>query len=469
MARVKIPYTPRYPEVHKALESHRFTVLVAHRRFGKTVLSVNHLIKQAMLCSKPRGLFAYVGPLRNQAKAVAWNYLKHYSAAIPSRRVNESELSIDLPSNAKPSGSIIRIFGADNPDALRGLYFDGIILDEVAQMKSEVWFEIVQPALADRQGWALFIGTPKGINLFSDLYEDAARRSAHGDSNWLALSFPVTDTSALPESEVKRLKEELSENAFRQEMLCDFAASADNVLILLDEVRAAISSDVDLETMQAWPIVVGVDVARFGDDSTVFFARRGLYAYEPVVLTHLSNTDVAHRLMAYIAQIKPTYVCIDQGQGTGVIDLVRDLTATHTARIIEVPFGSQATKPDVFVNRRAEMWTAIRDWLRAGGRLPNITALTAELTAPTYEYDARGRIKLEAKELIKERLNGRSTDLADALALTFAIQVFPDRDSVFPEWESQYGEAASKMRDFIFDSDDRDRWDPFTGQSKYDR
>ena len=236
MARVTIPYTPRYPDVHKALEAHRFTVLVAHRRFGKTVLSVNHLIKQAMLCSKPRGLFAYVGPLRNQAKAVAWNYLKHYSATIPLRKINEGELSISLPSNATPSGSVIRIFGADNPDALRGLYFDGIILDEVAQMKPEVWFETVQPALSDRQGWALFIGTPKGINLFSDLYEQAAERQARGDSNWLALSFPVTETNALPESEVARLREELSDNVFRQEMLCDFSASSDNVLILIDEL-----------------------------------------------------------------------------------------------------------------------------------------------------------------------------------------------------------------------------------------
>lgn len=465
MARkIEIPYRPRYPEVHKALETHRFIVLVAHRRFGKTVLSINHLIKQALLCKKERGMYAYVGPFRTQAKVVAWDYLKHYSAPIPGRKVNEGELSISLL-----SGATIRVFGADNPDALRGLYFDGIILDEVAQMKPEVWSEIVQPALTDRQGWALFIGTPKGINLFSDLYEQAAERQARGDSNWLALSFPVTETNALPEAEVARLREELSDNVFRQEMLCDFSASSDNVLILIDEVNAAIKAQVDLELQRNWPIVVGVDVARFGGDSTVFFARRGLYAYEPVILNHLSNTDVAHRLMAYIAEVKPAYVCIDQGQGTGVIDLVRDLAATSDTRIIEIPFGSQAIKPDLFVNRRSEMWTSIRDWLRGGGRLPDITALKAELTAPTYEYDAKGRIKLESKETIKERLNGRSTDLADALALTFAIQVYPDRDSVYPEWNARYGgKAASEMRDFIFDEQDTKKgWDPFAEQEAF--
>ncbi|MDE7372106.1 MAG: hypothetical protein K2N07_10300, partial [Desulfovibrio sp.] len=132
MTRVEIPYKPRYPEVHVQLAAHRFSVLVAHRRFGKTVLVVNHLIRQALLSGCPRGSYGYVAPFRNQAKLVAWDYLKHYTAPIPGRTVNESELSIGLPSNG--GGAKIRIFGADNPDALRGLYFDGVVLDEVAQM-----------------------------------------------------------------------------------------------------------------------------------------------------------------------------------------------------------------------------------------------------------------------------------------------------------------------------------------------
>ena len=168
MTRITIPYKPRYPEVHAALESHRFSVLVAHRRFGKTVLVINHLIKMATLCDRPRGVYAYVGPLRNQAKNVAWDYLKHYTAPLPGRVVNESELMISIPSRG--NGAKVRIFGADNPDALRGLYFDGVVLDEVAQMRPEVWEEVVRPALADRNGWAVFIGTPKGVNLFSEQY-----------------------------------------------------------------------------------------------------------------------------------------------------------------------------------------------------------------------------------------------------------------------------------------------------------
>ena len=443
MGRVRIPYTARYPEVHEELENHRFCVLVAHRRFGKTVLVINHLLKAALLCKKPRGSFAYVGPFRNQAKNVAWDYLLHYSSGIPGRQVNQSELCITVPSNG--GGAKIRIFGADNPDALRGLYFDGVVLDEVAQMRPEVWGEVVQPALVDRRGWAVFIGTPKGVNLFSELYYRAAAAQAQGDPEWCAMSRPVTSTDVLPVEDVERLRVELSENSFRQEMMCDFSASSDDVLITLEEVRAAMQRTPDYAAAADWPLIMGVDVARFGDDATVFFCRRGRETYAPEVMRGLSNVEVAHRLMAAIAEHRPAYVCIDQGQGTGVIDLVRELTRHQPVSVVEVPFGGRATDAERFANRRAEMWVSVRDWLREGGRLPTgktvSTALEAELTAPTYFFNASGKMQLEAKEKVKERLC-RSTDLADALALTFAIPVRPDERAVTRAF-ARYGQEGA--------------------------
>lgn len=462
MSAVTIPYTPRYPEVHALLESRRFAVLAAHRRFGKTVLVINHLLKQALLCGRERGSFAYVGPLRNQAKAVAWDYLKHYAAVIPGRAVNESELRVSVPSNG--GGSKLRLFGADNPDALRGLYFDGVVLDEVAQMKPELWEEIIQPALADRRGWAVFIGTPKGVNLFSQLYYRALKLQAEGNPDWAALCFPVTETHALPRDEVERLRAELSDSRFRQEMLCDFTASADDTLISLDEVDAAMRRRADFELIKPWPLVMGVDVARFGEDATVFFRRRGPCAFEPVVLRKRSNTEVAHRLVAQIAECRPAFVHIDQGQGTGVIDLARELTRGLDVVITEVPFGSRANREERFVNRRAEMWTELRDWLRGGGRLPGgacADLLRAELTAPGYDFDATGRIRLEPKEEIKARLK-RSTDLADALALTFALPLGPDKDSLMPHMERRYGpQAARGARHWLLGEERSAPYDPF--------
>lgn len=443
----RVEYCPRYPEVHQKLEATRFCVLVAHRRFGKTVLAVNHLIKMAWLCQKTQPRFAYIAPFRNQAKVVAWDYLKRYTKNCAGRKINESELSVTIP--GPDGGAKIRIFGADNPDALRGQYFDGVVLDEVAQMKSDVWDEIIQPALADRCGWTLFIGTPKGINLFSSLYYQALERQGKGDPDWAAFSFDCYHTAALPAERIEEMKAGMSEAKFRQEMLCDFAASTDDTLIPLDVAMAAMDRNPDPKLAAQWPLVIGVDVARFGDDATVFFGRRGRMAYEPVVLTQLSNVEVAHRLVNFIHEQKPRAVCIDQGQGTGVIDLARGLLGDSSVQVVEVPFGSRARNSEKYFNRRAEMWTEMRDWLVDGGSIPKNTQLLAELTAPTYSYDGPGRIRLEAKEKIKERLCGKSTDLGDALALTFAIPVLPletERFRMEQKTQKPFDPFAGKLR-----------------------
>ncbi len=424
--KVTIPYAPRYPQVHEALETHRFAVLVAHRRFGKTVLAVNHLLKKALLCRRTRGLFAYVAPFRNQAKQIAWSYLKHYSAPLPGRRVNEGELSVTLP-----GGATVRLFGADNPDALRGLYFDGVVLDEVAQMKPGLWQEIVQPALADRKGSALFIGTPKGVNLFSELFTHACEAmnvdSDKYDPAWVAMRFRVDETDALDEEEVARLRRELSESAWRQEMLCDFSASADDALIPIDLVTDACARRVSYADVEGLPVVMGVDVARFGSDSSVIYRRQGLQAYPPVVLRSMDNMDLADRIASEIARFSPEAVFIDAGQGQGVIDRLRHLG--H--EVAEIPFGGKPLREGRFLNRRSEMWYGLREWLKAGGCLDasgeHGMRLKAELSAPLYWYDAAGRIVLEPKDRIRERL-GFSPDIADALALTFAVPVaLPDR------------------------------------------
>lgn len=418
---VTIPYAPRYPSVHRELETHRFVVLVAHRRFGKTVLAVNHLLKAALTCRRKRGFFAYVAPYRNQAKQIAWSYLKHYSAPVPGREVNEGELSVRLP-----GGSTVRLFGADNPDALRGMYFDGVVLDEVAQMKPEVWKEIIQPALADRKGSALFIGTPKGVNLFSELYA-FAREAMNPDSNrfdpaWTALCFRVDETGALDPDEVARLHRDLSDNAWRQEMLCDFSASADDTLIPIDLVTEACARRRRDEDTSDMPVIMGVDVARFGSDASVIFTRRGLQAFAPVVLRGLDNMELADRIAAEMAFRRPDAVFIDAGQGQGVIDRLRHMG--H--EVAEVPFGGRALQEGRFVNRRSEMWFGLREWLKGGGCLDasggHGMRLKSELSVPRYWYDGTGRIVLEPKDRIRERL-GASPDIADALALTFAAPV----------------------------------------------
>jgi len=137
---------------------------------GKTVATLNDLIRGAVNECKPEGRYAFIFPQRNQAKDTAWRYLRRYAEPLLAKPPNESELRVDLV-----NGSMIRLYGADNPDALRGPYLDGVVLDEFADMKPEVWHEVVRPMLTDRRGWATFIGTPKGKNEFFRLYESAKR------------------------------------------------------------------------------------------------------------------------------------------------------------------------------------------------------------------------------------------------------------------------------------------------------
>jgi len=409
-----INYTPRpiQREIQALLDTHRFVVLVAHRRFGKTVTAIMQLIRRAIKDQKSAGSYAYIAPFRGQAKLVAWQYLKRYTAQILDRKINEQELAITLPGEIT-----IRLFGADNPDALRGQYFDGVVLDEVAQMKRETWGEIIRPALVDRMGWALFIGTPKGQNLFFDMYMQA-QKDETGD--WLALMYRVTDTDVLPEKEIESAKGAMTPNAFRSEFLCDWDASSDDTLISLDEAMAATKINYMPAEYIAMPKVFGLDVARFGDDRTVVFIRQGLRAYAPIVLAKANNVEVATRIQSLYHEHKPARIYVDAGAGAGVIDILRQTLNC----VIEVPFGGGAIDGLKFLNRRAEMWYRLREWIRAGGQIPNDSSLITELTAPVYFFNANGKIQLEPKERIKDRL-GVSPDLADALALTFAENMMP--------------------------------------------
>ena len=149
MNEIVIPYHPRYPQniIHERMDKARFSVIVAHRRLGKTVCAVNHTIKKALTVTAPNARYAYMAPQRNQAKRNTWDYFKRFVQPVPDVKISESELTIDLP-----NGSRMMLLGADNPDAIRGMYLDGVVMDEVAQMKPEVWGEIVRPTLVDRQG-----------------------------------------------------------------------------------------------------------------------------------------------------------------------------------------------------------------------------------------------------------------------------------------------------------------------------
>lgn len=209
-----IPRSHQY-ELHLALK--RFSVLICHRRFGKTVFALNHLIDSALRCQKPMPRYAYIAPTYGQAKRIAWDYMKMYTSMIPGVIYNEAELRVDFETN----GARIQLLSAENPMALKGIYLDGCVLDEFGDMAPLVWREVVRPTLSDRSGWSLFIGTVKGTNHFWELHE-YARDS--GNEEWYTRLLKASETKIIPQKELDSAKLTMSEEEYMQEFECDPAA-----------------------------------------------------------------------------------------------------------------------------------------------------------------------------------------------------------------------------------------------------
>ena len=192
----------------------RFNVWTCHRRFGKTALSLCILLQRAFDNPRPNPRYAYVAPLRTQAKAIAWDLLKRLTKDIPDAVPSESELSVPLPNGAR-----ITLMGSDHPDTLRGAYWDGAVLDEYAQTRPRVWGEILRPTLADRQGWAIMISTPMGKNHFYDLYQSAA------EDGWHRAMYTAEDTQVLPAHELLSARKSMAPEQYAQEFMCSFESA----------------------------------------------------------------------------------------------------------------------------------------------------------------------------------------------------------------------------------------------------
>jgi hypothetical protein len=193
----------------------RWACLVAHRRAGKTVAAVNDIIRAAFMYKGPNGLFGYVAPYQNQARRIAFDYFKHYAAPL-AQDINETLMSITLVNGAK-----IGLFGADNADAMRGLGFSGLYLDEYGDFKPSVFGSVLRAALADKGGWCVFAGTPKGRNQFYDIYQTAQRLP----DEWFLLRLPASESGLLPQGELNAAKAQLSEDQYLQEFECSFEAA----------------------------------------------------------------------------------------------------------------------------------------------------------------------------------------------------------------------------------------------------
>lgn len=291
--RILIPYGPRPQLIAFHNRTERFACLVAHRRFGKTVGCINDLQRGALTCTRDRPRFAYLAPYLKQAKTVAWDYLLHYSAGVPGVKANHSELRVDYP-----NGGQVRLYGADNADGMRGIYLDGVVLDEPADMNPRVWPEIIRPALSDRQGWAAFIGTPKGKNGFYDI-----REQAKSEDDWFFLELKASETGILPQSELDAARKDMTPDQYAQEYECSFEAAIQGAYYAkllqtaeTDKRIGRVPYDPKLQVTTAWDLGIG-------DSTAIWFVQQT--GQEVRIIDYYESSGVGLDHYAKVLKEKP--------------------------------------------------------------------------------------------------------------------------------------------------------------------
>ena len=282
----------------------RFRVLVAGRRFGKSYLSCIELLRGAI--EKPGETFFYCAPTYRMAKDIAWKALKKLVPKVWIASKNETDLRLDLV-----NGSSIELKGTENAMALRGRSLSGVVLDEAAFMGSEVWFEVIRPALADKQGWALFISTPDGTaSWFYDLW---CYTASDPTGEWQRWCYTTIEGGNVPEEEVEAARAQLDERTFRQEFEASFENLTGLVAVSFDDANIS----TDAKDINVMPILLGVD---FNVDpmSGICAVKDGdmLYVFDEVMLTGGATTwDFAEEVVRRYGVDRRVIACPDPTGG----------------------------------------------------------------------------------------------------------------------------------------------------------
>lgn len=249
----------------------RWTVAVCHRRAGKTVASLNHLIRDAI--QKPNSKYAYIAPTYKQAKNIAWDILKAYARKVSGVSFNESELRADFG-----NGSRITLYGADNPDSLRGMGLHGVVFDEYSQQPSNIFSEIIRPALSDHKGYAIWIGTPKGRNEFYRLYagldKEGNLKTDKELDKWERILLTVKNSGLIDDEELEDSRSTMTEDEYQQEWYCSFDAAIKGAYYANEIARCREENRITKVTYDnRIPVYTFWDLG-ISDDTTILFVQR---------------------------------------------------------------------------------------------------------------------------------------------------------------------------------------------------
>ena len=387
--------------------------MVWPRRNGKDLISLNILITKAL---QRKGLYLYGAPFYVQVRSIIWagsddsgrKFLDYIPRELITKR-NESRLELHLV-----NGSVIRLFGSDNIDSIVGNNPVGIVFTEFSLHKPDAW-HYMRPILAANDGWALFNGTPRGLNHFYQTYQ-----AAIPNPNWF-VQYLTRDDTGVPTLEAieEDRKSGMPESLIQQEYYCKWTASSEETLIPLDIIEPTIDKSVSDEDFRFAPKIVGADPAYAAKgDKAVIARRQGRKLFPLEKYQGLDNMSFASRIAKIIDEWHPDLVCIDAGRGEGVISRLWQMG--HEDLVYPVHFSGKPYS-SLYMNKRAEIWCKMKNWFLKEPKpsIPNDEDLIASLSAPLFEVNDKGYIQLESKKLIKKRL-GRSTDEGDAVAVTFA-------------------------------------------------
>lgn len=412
--RIIIPYGPRRAFVDFHRRKQRWAIIVAHRRAGKTVACINDLVRRAIELQLPHGRFAYVAPFLAQAKEVAWDYLKRYADPI-LREKNESELWVELVNGAR-----IRIHGADNPDRLRGSYLDGVVMDEYADMRPSVWGEIIRPMLTDRQGWATFIGTPRGRNAFYDVWAKAQEAD-----DWYAVMLKASASGILPADELEQARREMTPEQYEQEFENSFDAAIRGSLFgreIAEAERAGRITDVprdpNLPVHTVWDLGIGDSMAIW------FFQVAGA---EVRVIDHYESSGFA--IPHYVAEI------VARGYPHGDKHLGDDWVP-HDAKVRELSTGRTRIETLLSLGRKPRLVPdhKIMDGINAG-----------RLVVPRCWFDAtRCAYGLEALRQARFEFDEKLNNLKDQPMKNWAIHTADAFRYLAMAWRELAAEPAPR-------------------------
>lgn len=288
MKEIVLPYQPRDCFVPFHERGERWSVIIAHRRAGKTVACLMDMLDHALRAKLPNSRYAYISPFFVQSKSVAWDYLKAFAKPV-MLSVNESELRVDLI-----NGSRISLYGGDNGERLRGLALDGVILDEYADMPPNLWNAVVRPALADRKGWGVFIGTVKGRNQLWNLYA-----GAQSDPEWYSNVLRASETGIIPEDELEDVKRTTTPEAFAAEFECDPSAAILGAYFgkdIAEAERAGRITNVSYD--DALPVHTSWDLG-IGDSTAIWFFQ--VVGHEIRIIDHYEANG--HAIPHYVSEL----------------------------------------------------------------------------------------------------------------------------------------------------------------------